>query len=256
LAFDFGRANDQQKEAIQAVDGPLLIIAGPGTGKTYTLVQRAAYLIEEKGVRPENILMATFTEKAAKELITRISSVLLEKNPGININDMYIGTFHSICLRFIKDNIDEYQDTNHIQKKIVFLLAGLSNNICVVGDDDQGLYRFRGATIRNIIEFPSHFTVPRFKSVKLTVNYRSNSDIVSFYNDWMENPTAFDWANFRFEKKTEPSHGNINGCSADAGCSADIRVTGNKSEETWHENIQTMINALLDTGKVKNLNQI
>ncbi len=73
--FDFGNANEGQRQAISTVDGPVLITAGPGTGKTYTLVQRALYLIMERGVAPEQILMATFTEKAAKELITRISSV-------------------------------------------------------------------------------------------------------------------------------------------------------------------------------------
>ena len=72
--FDFGRANDAQKQAITAVDGPVLITAGPGTGKTFTLVQRAVYMIQEKKVRPEQIMIATFTEKAAKEIITRITN--------------------------------------------------------------------------------------------------------------------------------------------------------------------------------------
>ena len=69
-----------------------MIIAGPGTGKTFTLVKRALYLIVEKGVKPENILIATFTEKAAKELITRISNELIKLNITVNINDLYIGT--------------------------------------------------------------------------------------------------------------------------------------------------------------------
>ena len=71
--FDFETANDAQREAIRTTEGPLLIIAGPGTGKTYTLVQRAMYMIQEKGVRPENLFLATFTEKAAKELLTRLN---------------------------------------------------------------------------------------------------------------------------------------------------------------------------------------
>ena len=74
--FDFKNANDGQRQAIETTDGPVLITAGPGTGKTFTLVQRAIYLIREKGVRPEEILLATFTEKAAKELITRITNEL------------------------------------------------------------------------------------------------------------------------------------------------------------------------------------
>ena len=77
--FDFGRANEAQKEAIQTVDGPVLITAGPGTGKTFTLVQRAVYMIQEKQIRPEEIMIATFTEKAAKEIITRITNELLDR---------------------------------------------------------------------------------------------------------------------------------------------------------------------------------
>ena len=76
--FDYGNANDEQKKAISTTEGPLLIIAGPGTGKTYTLVKRIIYLITEKNVQPEEILIATFTEKAAKELITRITNELYE----------------------------------------------------------------------------------------------------------------------------------------------------------------------------------
>lgn len=101
--FDFGNANEFQKKAISTKDGPLLIIAGPGTGKIYTLVQRAIYLIQEKGVAPESIMIATFTDKAAKEIITRISNALLERDIKANINEMYVGTFHSICMRFLKD---------------------------------------------------------------------------------------------------------------------------------------------------------
>ena len=76
MAFDFGNANEAQRSAISTTDGPLLIIAGPGTGKTYTLVKRIVYLIIEKDVLPEEIMIATFTEKAAKELITRITNEL------------------------------------------------------------------------------------------------------------------------------------------------------------------------------------
>ena len=278
MAFDFGNANEAQRSAISTTDGPLLIIAGPGTGKTYTLVKRIVYLIIEKDVLPEEIMIATFTEKAAKELITRITNELYAIEVSVNLNEMYIGTFHSICLRILKDHleytrikknyrmldnfdqqymvfqkinrfrnlpyfdvifdkkqgawrqageivkyvnnlaeelvdidemqgdadehivavanimkqyntlmedenlidfssiqteaykllieepsileeiqqkikyvmVDEYQDTNYIQELLVFLIAGKNKNICVVGDDDQGLYRFRGATIRNL----------------------------------------------------------------------------------------------------------
>ena len=324
MAFDFGNANDQQKEAIRTTEGPLLIIAGPGTGKTYTLVQRIVYLIKEKSLKPEEIMVATFTEKAAKELVTRITNELDKLDIPLNLNDMYVGTFHSICLRIIKEHleytrvkknyrmldqfdqkymifqhinrfralphyddlfapnmgswrqadkiatyvgslleelvdtkemqsddnpeilaianimdeyrkileeenlidftsiqteayrllkknpeildeirsqikyimVDEYQDTNYIQEKIVFLLAGDKKNICVVGDDDQGLYRFRGATIRNILEFPTHFKKDECKQINLTVNYRSEKQIIDFYNEWMQNTDSFSprWA--------------------------------------------------------------
>lgn len=308
--FDFGQANENQRKAIKQTDGPVLIIAGPGTGKTATLVKRAIYLIVEKGVKPENIMIATFTEKAAKELITRITNELLKINLTVNVNDLYIGTLHSICLRLIKENIeftrlrknyrlmdefdqkyliylkhkvfdaipnidliadnlspwnrskqlsfyfnavseemitveelradrdpsiqvlaaayeayqklleeenamdfssiqviayqllkeneeikkrvqaqiqyvmiDEYQDTNFVQEQLIFLIAEQHHNLCVVGDDDQGLYRFRGATIRNILEFPSKWE--HCEQISLVENYRSERDIVAFYNNWM-----------------------------------------------------------------------
>ena len=84
--FDFGNANEGQRQAISAAYGPVLITAGPGTGKTYTLVQRAIYLIEECGISPENLFIATFTEKAAKELITRITNELARRNITANVN--------------------------------------------------------------------------------------------------------------------------------------------------------------------------
>lgn len=104
--FNFGNSNEGQRTAISSADGPVLIIAGPGTGKTYTLVQRTIYLIEECGVKPESIFIATFTEKAAKELITRITNELSERGISVNINEMYIGTFHSLCLRILKEHLE------------------------------------------------------------------------------------------------------------------------------------------------------
>lgn len=379
--FDFGNANDNQREAISTIDGPVLITAGPGTGKTFTLVQRAVYMIQEKGVRPEQILMATFTEKAAKELITRITNELLSKNIAVNINEMYIGTFHSICLRFIKENIefsrikknyrtldsfdqvytvfqkishfrkiknfemsisetgawkqaqaicrmvnnlseelveaetlmedndpsivalgevlymyeellstqnlidfagiqteafkiitenpsvlselqnkikylmiDEYQDTNYIQEQIVFALAGNQSNICVVGDDDQGLYRFRGATIRNILEFPEKFTDIECKVIALTLNYRSNSAIVDFYNDWMKTTSGakfnFSWDKYRFPKQIVAANQNM------LNSPAVIKVSGEDDEDEWCENCLAFINQLMQSGKLKDLNQV
>jgi hypothetical protein len=97
------KANPQQLEAILATDGPVLIIAGPGSGKTFTLVERIVYLITHKGVAPESLLVVTFTDKAARELTTRISNRLAELDIQFNLNEMYLGTFHYICLRLLED---------------------------------------------------------------------------------------------------------------------------------------------------------
>lgn len=372
--FDFGNANEGQHLAISTADGPVLITAGPGTGKTFTLVQRAIYLIQECGVAPEQIMMATFTEKAAKELVTRITNELASRDIVVNVNEMYIGTFHSLCLRIIKEHleftrlkrnyrtldafdqnytvfqnisrfraikdidtllpkgswkmaqeicvyvnnlmeelvdpdalktdgnpdirilgnvleaykdilaennlvdfasiqteayrlmkdnpeilkelqnrlqyimIDEYQDTNYIQEQIVFLLAGDRQNICVVGDDDQGLYRFRGATIRNILEFPDKFPEGMCKIIPLVINYRSNSDIVDFYNKWMATTDGatfkFDWDKYRYQKKIEPH------AKSTISSPAVAKLASVDDEDEWHEKILRFITGLKDSGKL------
>lgn len=379
MAFDFGNANEQQKEAIQATEGPLLIIAGPGTGKTFTLVKRIVYLITEKGIQPEEIMVATFTEKAAKELITRITNELYKIGVQVNLNEMYVGTFHSICLRIIKEHleytrvkknyrmldqfdqkymifqhinefralphyedifkkkigtwkqageiakyvsnlleelvdingmlkdsnpaivgmanvvalyqkiteeenlidfssiqtetyflmlnhqeilnkirekikyvmVDEYQDTNYIQELIVFLIAGETENICVVGDDDQGLYRFRGATIRNILEFPVHFTNRECKRVDLTINYRSEKEIIDFYNNWMTSTDEkFAWENFRFPKKIVPGKKDY---------STDTRVvkcSGKNGIDDWYDRVYDFVTSLKSQNVIKDYNQL
>ena len=95
------KANPQQQQAIETTDGPLLIIAGPGSGKTFTLVERVVYLILHENATPESLFVATFTDKAAQELRTRVSNRLAELGVRFNLNDMYLGTFHSICLRWL-----------------------------------------------------------------------------------------------------------------------------------------------------------
>lgn len=379
--FDFGNANEGQRKAITAADGPVLITAGPGTGKTYTLVQRTIYLIEECGVKPESIFIATFTEKAAKELVTRITNELSDRGIVANINEMYIGTFHSLCLRILKEHleytrlrrnyrlldafdqqymvfqniykfrnidgadivlpnggswkqaggicgyvnnlseelvtpeelmadkdpsivamgrllatyqeiltednlmdfssiqteayqllrdhpdvlaelqaqithimVDEYQDTNFIQEQMVFLLAGDRRNICVVGDDDQGLYRFRGATIRNILEFPQKFPAGECRVIPLVINYRSNSDIVDFYNEWMATTDGakfkFRWDNFRYDKRIEPHE------QSSLHSPAVVKLSGVEDADEWHEKILRFINSLKDSGRLTDYNQI
>ena len=379
--FDFGNANAGQQAAISAAYGPVLITAGPGTGKTYTLVMRTIYLIQECGVKPENIFIATFTEKAAKELITRITNELAARNIVANINEMYVGTFHSLCLRILKEHleytrlrknyrlldafdqqymvfqniyrfrdipeveialptggawkqaeaicnyvnnlseelvstekliadsepsiaalgrmlkeyrdlltegnlmdfssiqieayqllqdypdildelrtqithimIDEYQDTNYIQEQLVFLLAGDRQNICVVGDDDQGLYRFRGATIRNILEFPQKFKDGECRIIPLVVNYRSNSDIVDFYNKWMSTTDGakfkFEWGKYRYSKRIVPHE------KSTLKSPAVVKLAGKDDVDEWHEKILGFINALKESGKLQDYNQI
>lgn len=378
--FDFGNANDGQKMAISTSEGPVLITAGPGTGKTFTLVQRAIYLIQECNVQPDQIMMATFTEKAAKELVTRITNELANRDIVVNINDMYIGTFHSLCLRIIKEHleytrlkrnyrtldafdqsymvfqniskfreisdidtifpkgawkmaqeicsyvnnlleelvdpevlrtdnnpqiralgnvlqiyieilnennvmdfasiqteayrlmkdnsnilkemqdklryimIDEYQDTNFIQEQIVFLLGGKRQNICVVGDDDQGLYRFRGATIRNILEFPEKFPKGICKIIPLNINYRSNSDIVEFYNNWMVTTSGsrfkFCWDKYRYSKHIKPFNKSA------VKSPAVVKLSSEEDEDEWHNKILEFITKLKTSGKLTNYNQI
>src|SRR5260370_4745872 len=105
-------ANPQQLEAITTTEGPLLIIAGPGSGKTFTLVERVVYLLTEKGIAPERIMVVTFTDKAAQELTTRISNRLDQLGVRFNLNEMYLGTFHAICLRWLQDH-REYTRLKH-----------------------------------------------------------------------------------------------------------------------------------------------
>ena len=103
--------NDSQKAAILS-EGPTLLIAGPGTGKTYTIIQRVLYLIREKRVKPEEIMLVTYTLKASKELTTRLTDVLSKAGIEVNRHEMYIGTFHHICRQILK----EFQEYTHLPK--------------------------------------------------------------------------------------------------------------------------------------------
>jgi DNA helicase-2/ATP-dependent DNA helicase PcrA len=113
LALSFStKANDAQRQAIQHGDGPLLIIAGPGSGKTFTLVERIVYLVTHRNEAPESLFVVTFTEKAAAELTTRVSNRLLGLGLRFNVNEMYLGTFHGICLRLL----DDYRDFTRLKR--------------------------------------------------------------------------------------------------------------------------------------------
>ncbi|WP_229499208.1 ATP-dependent helicase [Pseudoduganella ginsengisoli] len=377
------KANAQQREAIHAIDGPVLIIAGPGSGKTFTLVERIVYLITEKGVAPESLFVVTFTDKAARELTTRISNRLTEVGIRFNLNEMYLGTFHSICLRLLEDfreftrlkrsftlfdqfdqqyflyqrikdfrdlpdaqlvmgddqagrwkqsenllkwlnkvseealdvdtlaaapeleiralaacfakyqelmlennaldfsgiqyealrlleqhpavlaqlqqkltylMVDEYQDTNTIQERILLLLAGERRNLCVVGDDDQGLYRFRGATIRNILEFPALFPEGQCKRVTLSVNYRSHPDIIRFYNEWMREQRWDDGTRvFRFAKEIVPREDDFPA----APTAVRLAASDDEDESTnWHAEVLAFLNGLKASGRLSDWNQV
>lgn len=291
--------NERQKEAVIATEGPLLVLAGAGSGKTRVLTHRIAYLIEELGVSPYSILTLTFTNKAANEMKDRIKRLI-----GDKANDIWAGTFHSICVRILRMNIenigytsnfviydgtdqktlikdcikekslndkmfdpssmlnfissqkdkmitpqmhlnefssdyrekqkgelyalyqkklkqnnaldfddlivktielfrehsevaeyyqnkfkyilvDEYQDTNQAQYMLVKLLSEKHKNICVVGDADQSIYKFRGADIRNILDFEKDY--PDSKTIVLEQNYRSTKNILKAANAVIEN---------------------------------------------------------------------
>ena len=285
--------NDKQKEAVFYSDGPLLILAGAGSGKTRVLTHRVAYLIHEKNVNPYNIMAITFTNKAAREMRDRINRLI-----GHGAEAVWVSTFHSACVRilrryidrigynnnftiydsddqktaikaackklqvdtkFIKERaimsaismaknnmitpeeyrnsaddirtkmiskvyeeyqsrlkknnaldfddllvktielfksdkevlmayqdrlqyimVDEYQDTNKVQFEFIKLLADKYKNICVVGDDDQSIYKFRGADISNILNFEQIFTGT--KVIKLEQNYRSTKNVLEAAN--------------------------------------------------------------------------
>ena len=360
------KLNLSQMEAVENIDGPLLIIAGPGSGKTRTLVERMIYMIKEKNIKPEEILVSTFTERAARELTTRIGNRL--KNEKIYLQGLYIGTLHSICLKIIDENIeysnlkkgyrvldnvdqkffifsklrffkeidgfkeffrnksyltnwkigetlvkwfnkfseegleladnsfltksystykeiifqenvidfsmiqceayrilkengdilkkfqdrikytmiDEYQDTNTIQEKLIFLIGGENQNICVVGDDDQGIYRFRGATIRNILQFEGR--VGKIcKIVKLEVNYRSEKDIVNFCKEWID---SLYWDEFRLSKElVVPEEKNIDRTRV-------VKLSVENSENTWQERIANFLIFMKNSKKITDYNQV
>jgi len=372
------RANKKQREAILHTDGPLLIIAGPGSGKTFTLVERVVYLITELHVAPEELLVVTFTEKAARELITRVSNRLNEIGVRFNLNEMYIGTFHSICLRLLEDHreftrlkrnftlfdefdqqyflyqriwdyrklpdyelvtgdgsswaqseellkwlnkvteeaidpmvlagardrevqalswchtlyqmqleehnaldfaniqaealrllesrpevlaklrgqlkylmVDEYQDTNTIQERILSLLMGEARNLCVVGDDDQGLYRFRGATIRNILEFPLKFPAGRCHPVTLSINYRSHPDIIDFYNRWMADGTwEVNGQRFRYAKTIKPPE------DEDFHALPTVVRINAPIGDAWMEEVHAFLLRLQTSGQLSDWNQV
>lgn len=330
--------SDSQQEAIGHTEGPMLVIAGPGSGKTLVLVIHALNILLHGLAESSQLLICTFTEKAAFELRDRISTAAKKLEYSGDLSELLVGTIHSISNDFImkyrhytplsnnyevlddltqllfifenfdniirsshegkylnrwttrwttiegvrnyfnkiteelldpsalmtssdsfvrdigtsyqayistlfeknridfahqqkifykllKDEIvgdtissqiryilvDEYQDANYVQEQILLRLALPDNNICVVGDEDQSLYRFRGATVRNILEFNKHFN--DCKITKLMINYRSHKAIMKAYNKFM---ASCDWSDptsefhFRYDKEIVPDpNGNF-----------------------------------------------
>lgn len=150
--------------------------------------------------------------------------------------------------------VDEYQDTNTIQERILLLLAGERSNLCVVGDDDQGLYRFRGATIRNILEFPALFNDGQCKQVKLTVNYRSHPDIIRFYNEWMKEQVWDDGTRvFRFAKQIVPREDDF----PDLPTAVRLTASDDNGDTTnWHAEVLAFLNGLKGSGQLSDWNQV
>lgn len=292
---NYDTLNPMQRKAVETTEGPLLVLAGAGSGKTRALTHRIAYLIEEKGVNPWNIMALTFTNKAAGEMRERVDNLV-----KFGADSVWVSTFHSTCVRILRRHIDclgfetnftiydsddqrtlmkqvlkkldydpklykervllstisscknelisaedfaaqsagdfrqtkvaeayleyqaqlrknnaldfddlivkavelfrinpavldyyqerfryimvdEYQDTNTAQFRLVELLSSKYRNLCVVGDDDQSIYKFRGANIENILEFESAF--PGAEVIKLEQNYRSTGNILNAANE-------------------------------------------------------------------------
>ncbi|CAM2802454.1 DNA helicase PcrA [Fructilactobacillus fructivorans] len=324
--------NDKQQEAVEQTEGPLLIMAGAGSGKTRVLTHRIAYLIEEKGVMPWNILAITFTNKAAREMKERVSKLL-----GVGGDDVWVSTFHALGVRILRRDIDklgynrafsitdsgeqktlvkrilkdldldpkkndprailgaisnaknnlqtpqdykkthstsnpfeevvgnvyaeyqkrlqenqavdfddlimltirlfeqypeilnyyqdkfhyihvdEYQDTNEAQYKLVSMLAKKYQNLCVVGDADQSIYGWRGANMNNILDFENDYK--NAYVVKLEQNYRSTKNILNAANDviqnnaerkdknlWTENETGDKVTYYRAQSEASEAH--------------------------------------------------
>src|SRR6185312_2430460 len=227
--------NPPQREAVETTEGPVLILAGAGSGKTRVITHRIAHLITAKQVPPFAVMAVTFTNKAAGEMRERVLSHL----EGVEMtSNPLVATFHSFCVRLLRRDgdalaqirpritriaavyeeyekalrqanaldfddllletvrllahdeatrdawnrrisylmIDEYQDTNRSQYDLMRLLTRRHDNICVVGDEDQSIYSWRGADIRNILDFEKDF--PNAKTIRLEQNYRSTKNIL------------------------------------------------------------------------------
>lgn len=370
------KPNPAQREAIETTEGPVLIIAGPGSGKTQTLIIRTLNLLVVKEVPAENVMVCTFTEKAAATLKDRLrqSLIKLGLETEIDISDLWVGTIHSLCNEIIRGHldrlegigyelargynvldeltqklfiyenyyrlfgtkqpfskskwqgismaasyfdriteelvdpdeledtddeflqrvgktykryrrflwekndidfahlqrivlemvmdkglgeelrsqfryvlVDEYQDTNYIQERLFLELTEESTNICVVGDEDQALYRFRGATVQNILQFQTHFK--GLEPIVLDLNYRSRPSVVDFVNEFMK---SGDWGESQGKRFRYPKTIREVRKAFKSGIPSVFKtVSGNGSEE-----VAGLVKNLIDNKVVEDANQI
>ena len=218
--------------------------------------------VSEEALDPEVLLNAAESEVQALGRCYQQYQRHLEEENSLDFSTIQIEALrllegHPKVLDEIRDNIqylmvDEYQDTNTIQERILFKLAEADYNLCVVGDDDQGLYRFRGATIRNILEFPQNFPEGVCQQVRLITNYRSHPDIIKFYNGWMD---TLDWTAegraFRYEKEIVPNAENDF-----IDMPAVLKVSGAPRANNWHEEVLIFLKQLKDSGALTDWNQV
>src|SRR5438034_1279162 len=186
--------NPDQRAAVEAIDGPVLILAGPGSGKTRVITHRIAYLLREVGISPFNILAVTFTNKAARSMMERLEQLA----PG-DARRLTMGTFHAVCARVLRrdgpqigigSNFTIYDDGDQINLVKTALkelnlderqhppraILARHRNLCVVGDEDQSIYSWRGANFRNVMNFETDF--PGARVILLEQNYRSTKTIL------------------------------------------------------------------------------
>src|SRR5438270_277094 len=176
--------NPAQAAAVAHGEGPLLILAGAGSGKTRVITARIAELLR-RAVPPWRILAVTFTNKAAGEMKER-----MEAQNGVDFGDLILKTLNlcekdaeigpKLAQKFQHVLVDEFQDTNRTQYRLVHHLSSATGNLCVVGDDDQSIYGWRGADLRNILDFEADH--PGTVTVKPEQNYRSTQVILDAAN--------------------------------------------------------------------------
>ena len=218
--------------------------------------------VSEEALAPEDLLNAAepevqalgrcyqqYQEHLEAENCLDFSTIQVE---ALRLLDERAEVLDEICAKIQYLMVDEYQDTNTIQERILFKLAEPDFNLCIVGDDDQGLYRFRGATIRNILEFPQNFPDGACQQVRLTTNYRSHPDIIDFYNEWMD---TRDWTaddkTFRYQKEIVP-----NTEQKFIDMPTVLKVSGDPDDENWHKEVLAFLYHLRDSGALTDWNQI